>query len=275
MEKKLSDRKMKVLMNDPFYQGQQKMQQMQEKALKEGLPVTPPRRVALLTGQNVLDYALPFPRKLKPAFFSKIYWKYFFYNWASVFKSHVYYPIKLHNYLSKNKRKKLRLRDMKKQCLDLYLKFNVDRAKNDFSNMEHYVSSAYLQKIQAEYASKKPKPNIQLKWQCDPSIKAKRLSMRMIETAPMSTEIFLQVVYKITSTQKITAHNKTTGEEVGATPFETVTDYIGFEKELTNYQSSNWMVLEQLFEPEEELNESVFERMVNQSAGQTQKPTKE
>jgi len=46
---------MKALMHDPFYQGQLKMQAMQEKALKEGLPVTPTRRVALFSVQSVLD----------------------------------------------------------------------------------------------------------------------------------------------------------------------------------------------------------------------------
>lgn len=267
MEKKISDRRMKVIMQDPQYQGQQKLQAMQEKALKEGLPVTPTRRVALLSGQNVLDFTLPYARKYNPPFFSKLYWKYFMYKAASTFKSRVYYRIKLINYLSKNKRKRLSMNEMKKTCLDLYLKFNVDRAKHDYSNMENYVSSAYLMKIQAENATKKPKPNIQFKWECDPSIKAKRVSLRMIETAPLSTEIFLQVVYKITSTQKVTAYNKTTGEEVGGTPYETVTDYFGFEKELTNSATSPWMVLEQLFEPEEDLTEDKFKSIVNLSMG--------
>ena len=49
------------------------------------------------------------------------------YKVASSFKSHVYYRIKLINYLSRNKRKRLGMGELKKTCLDLYLKFNVDR----------------------------------------------------------------------------------------------------------------------------------------------------
>jgi len=131
----------------------------------------------------------------------------------------------------------------------LYLKFNVDRAKNDTGSMEQYLAGPMLNVMQSEINARRHKdPNVAYKWESKNDIKMNLISLRIIPTSPnVGTEVFLQIVYKLTSEQKVTAVNKKTGEEAGGTPFIQVVDYFGFEKDISK-DGTNWQIVQQLHE---------------------------
>lgn len=247
------EKRMKKLMQEPYYQGQMKLQKMQEQAAKDGLHVSTNRRMALKSTGQIADYALPHKFSLLPSPASGKFWAYLWYRFATAFKSRIYYPIKIRNLVNKEKLKvNIKRKEVKDAAANLYLKFNSQRAKNDVKSMEEYLAPEFLSKVVKEISVKKLPPNMHCQWSVGGDLKLKRLSTRLVDCAPYTTDKFLQVVFKITSSQKVTVVNSN-GEEVGGTPLTPVTDYFAFEKELVT--DAPWYIIGQLHDQTEPFTE--------------------
>lgn len=244
---KKSEKRIKMMLNDPSIQGMLKVQKQREmflknKELQEEQGVKPSERqkqyIYLLSTEFIAEPALP----LKLPTFTRINMKYQFQRLVNFFMSYVVDPIRTSNWLRKNNLPKIKPKHVFKRITELYVKFNSDLAAGNITDMTEYCSETAVRHAQTIQQVRQPNPDIEYRWEAD-KIKVSRLSYRLLVLPPPMKKHFLQVSCKITSLQTMKIISKKTQQVLGGVTEPTqVVDYFGFEKNLET-PASPWLIV--------------------------------
>jgi len=199
-----------------------------------------PSRRAIVSINSIIDYELP-AASPPTNIFSKLFYRYYLGRVWHAVKTKIIVFIRLKNFVKKTKLKPIKKREVEAICLGLYQKFNQDRAEGNFNSMQSYACEALISITQKELQKRQIAATHKYQWSCV-NLKAKRLSIRLINQPEPTKVDFVQVAYRFQSLQKIDVFHSKTNERIGGAPEAPVDEVYGFEKNLVN-DDTPWVML--------------------------------